>query len=181
MRLAGIINDNEDYKEIPGRTAPVEPTPQEAPPSEAPPAQGPETPAETPGPNGSPQSDQGGPPPQTPQTPPVTGQGAGLEASTATGGLEGTFAQVGNSNFAQRFGGTNPAVWFRNFGQSQRNDAANAGRGNAGGNGNSGGAIPSEGPVGGPSTGAEGGGKSDEEWQRFMREVQRLRFGQGGA
>lgn len=188
MRLGGMMDmqDQEDNYRA-NNLNPVDPstsgefTPQESPPASAPPPTGTETPAETPGPNGSPQSGQGGPPPETPPSPLVTGQGAGLQASDATGALQGTFAQAGNQNFAQRFGGQNPAVWFRNFGQQRQNEQANAGRGNVGNVGNAGGAIPSEGPMGGPSMGSEGGGKNNEEWQRFMSEVARLRFGRGGA
>jgi hypothetical protein len=195
MRLSGVIDDNEQYKTDhltsangyggdPSTTG--ENAPQETPPSGAPPSAPPETPAETPGPNGNPQGGQGGPPPQTPPAAPPavtgqTGQGQGLETSAATGGLAGSFAQVGDTNFAQRFGGQNPAVWFRNFGQQRQNEQANVGRGNVDKVGNAGGAIPSEGPMGGPSMGSEGGGKNDEEWQRFMQEVARLRFGRGGA
>lgn len=190
MRLGGVIDDNEQYRTNHGPdtqdpSTSGENAPQETPPSGAPPSAPPETPAETPGPNGNPQGNQGGPPPQTPPVPPPvtgqTGQGQGLETNAATGGLAGSFAQVGDQSFAQRFGGQNPAVWFRNFGQQRQNEQANAGRGNVGNVGNAGGAIPSEGPMGGPSMGSEGGGKSDKEWQRFMQEVQRLRFGQGGA
>lgn len=189
MILRGI-DDNERYKtehlqpQAPA-AGPVE-TPQETPPSGAAPTAGPETPAETPGPNGSPQGGQGGPPPVTPpSTPPITGQtgqAAGVLGSETTGGVQGSFAQAGTSDFAKRFGGDSPAVWFRNANTkgAVAPGGPNAGRANVGGVGNVGSAIPSETAMGGPSLGGEGGGKNDEEWQRFIAEVARLRFGQGG-
>jgi hypothetical protein len=148
-----------------------------------------ETPVNTPGPSQAPQGNQGGPPePTNPPGPPAlaTGQGAGLQGSDVTGGLQGTFDQAGTAKFAQKFGGINPAVWFRNFvregapglqgsipGQSSRAATTRGG-------GASGGAIPTVSAVAqGPEGGMEGGGTQDEEWQRFMRAVLQSRFGRG--
>ena len=98
--------------------------------------------------------------------------------------MQGSFAQAGGREFAQKFGGSAPAVWFRNMlrgastgggavPQLSRQAASRAG-------GVAGGAIPSVSAIPtGPSEGGMGGGPQDEEWQRFMQAVLAQRFGRG--
>lgn len=193
MRFGGIYDDEFQVAGSPfngggkdpsntGANAPDPESPSPAP-QQAP--QAPETPVNTPGPANNPQAGQAGPPPPSPPPALATGQGAGLVGSETTGGLKGSFAQAGDADFARRFGGDSPAVWFRNFGrEGQRGrgpgtimpgDNRNA---TTRGGGQSGGAIPAVSAIPpGPQGGPEGGGKQDEEWQRFMRSVIQQRFG----
>ena len=133
-----------------------------------------------PGPNGNP-APQGGNPP-APQGPPpaVVSSVPGIKASEATGGVQGSFGQAGSSQFSKRFG--LPAAWFKGGPTAGlAREASNRGREVLGRDraGSVGGGYGAEtvgvAPVG-PSMGGEGGGKSDEEWQRIIQAALRNRF-----
>ncbi len=162
-----------------GATGPTEPSAPAAPAA-------PSTPVSTPGPAQNPQGQQqGAPAPTNRPTPPAVASAVeGLVGSEATGGLRGTFQQAGTRGFAQKFGGENPAVWFRKFAQEGKapagmnkqllSDRGATTRGGA----SAGGAIPQVSSIadGSGVIGAQNGG-NDEEWQRFMRAVNAQRFG----
>lgn len=155
----------------------------------APPTQPPSPGVEAqPGPAETPGQGQGGPPPTPPAAPPAIPSAVkGIEQGEG-GLLKGTFAGP-SADFARRFGGVGPALWFRNAAQAGaaaglpgqgRDDRAraNVGRLQAGEiGGNVGGAVAQNVPA--PSMGSEQGGANDEEWQRFMRSVMQNRFGGG--
>jgi len=102
----------------------------------------------------------------------------GIQGSEATGGVQGSFGQAGTGGFSKRFGA--PAAWFKGGPSAGlAREAANRGRVGAGGDAaalSGGGEIS---PVlAGPSSGLEGGGKNDEEWQRILQAVMAKRFQQ---
>lgn len=138
-----------------------------------PPAPGPVDPPPGPEPNPNP-NPQGNPNPAPKGPPPSAIEG--VAASDVTGGVQGSFGQAGTSNFSQRFGSQGPAAWFRNPGRRAEAGGAIApdrGATTRGGAITSG-ALPPSVPESG---GAPGRGGDDAEWQRFMQEVTRQRFG----
>lgn len=149
-----------------GGVGPVEPPP---PPPPTPP----------PGPETNPEPLTEGPPPQVQPGPPQSAL-EGVNASDVTGGVQGSFGQAGTSGFSRRFGtGQGPASWFRNISRGRpeggRTNPVVQGYRDATTRGGSviGGAAPPP-PMGGEEM---AGGGQDAEWQRFMREVTRQRFG----
>lgn len=153
----------------------------------APPVQPPgQTDGVTPGPSENPGQGQGGPPPDAGGPPPAMASAvSGVQGSEATGGVQGSFGQAGSADFAKRFGGSGPANWFRNASRAGAVGASgapggmnpNAGRGNTAVGGTTGGGSVQTIPE--PSMGPSSGSAGDEEWQRFMQQVLKNRFGGG--
>lgn len=138
------------------------------PPPPPPPAPGPVDPP--PGPEPNPNPNPQGQPPQAPPGPPPSALN-GVQASDVTGGVQGSFAQAGTQGFNQRFGTQGPAAWFRDaarMGPGQGREAASTRGGAVMGSGGA--------PESAPGGDLPGQGQ-DAEWERFMREVQRQRFG----
>lgn len=153
-----------------------------APAAPAGPAAPPEAPSEDPkpGPNNSPAPQGGNPPAPQPPPPAVVSSVPGIKGSEETGGVQGSFEQAGSAGFSKRFG--LPAAWFKGgptMGLAR--EASNKGRAvlgkdRAGTVSGSYGAETVGAAPAGPSSGAQGGGKNDEEWQRLMRAVLQNRF-----
>jgi hypothetical protein len=103
----------------------------------------------------------------------------GIQASEATGGVQGSFGQAGDAGFSKRFG--QPASWFKGGPTAGLgHERANVGRdllGKIGAGGGVGGTTVSNAVS--PSQGSEGGGENDEEFQRMLRAVMAQRFGAG--
>lgn len=148
-----------------GGGGPVDPPP-------PPPAPGPPDPPPGPEPNPNP-NPQGNPPPAPPGPPPSAIQG--VQASDVTGGVQGSFAQAGSGDFQRRFGNTGPAAWFRNAARGPGGPPGQDRRATTQGGAVLGGGVAPTGPDAGAAEGPGGG--QDAEWERFMREVQRQRFG----
>ena len=156
LRQFGLIDSNDPDGSSGGGGGPVDP----------PPVNPPDPP---PGPSPNPEETPEGPPPQAPQGPPQSAI-SGVSSSDVTGGVQGSFGQAGTADFSRRFGtGQGPANWFRNAASQGRpidtRRATTAGGSLAGGA-----------PTPPPLAGGQPDGQ-DAEWQRFMQEVTRQRFG----
>jgi hypothetical protein len=142
------------------------------PPPPPPPPGGPPDPP--PGPEPNPNPNPGGPPPQVEPGPPPSAI-HGVQSSDVTGGVQGSFGQAGTSEFSRRFGtGAGPANWFRNVGRGPASAPGQSRDATTRGGAVLGGGVA---PVAPDIPGDGPGGGQDAEWQRFMREVQRQRFG----
>lgn len=133
-----------------------------------------------PGPNANPAPQGGRPEPPQPPPPAVVSSVPGIKGSETTGGVQGSFAQAGSSEFSKRFGA--PAAWFRGGPTAGlAREAGNSGRAVLGKeragqvSGGYGAETVGNAPLG-PSLGEEGGGKNDEEWQRLIQAVLKNRF-----
>jgi hypothetical protein len=165
----------------------------------APATPGPEPPSsgDSPGPVSTPNEGQNGTPPQpqnsnppprpTPPPPPpaIASTIEGVEGSSETGGVRGSFGQAGTRGFQRRFGGEGPAQWYRRtlsqmspgVARQARARAASRGGGISGGVGQS---TPQ--PIVGGVEGDVGGKQGDADMQRLMAEALRRMFGsRGGA
>lgn len=160
------LRDQRDAGTAPGQPAPDAPAPA---PSEDP----------KPGPNSSPAPQGGNPQPPAPPPPAIASSIPGIVGSEATGGVQGSFGQAGTGGFSKRFG--QPAAWFRGGPTAGlAREKANVGRGvlaKEGVGGVGGGSSVQN--VSAPSSGMEGGGENDEEFQRLMQAVMAQRFGRG--
>lgn len=186
MRMSRIY-DMDGYTDVEAGNDPVynEPAPEAAPEPSAP-ASGmesqPSAPSEDPkpGPVDRPAPQEGRPPAPQPPPPAVVSSVPGIKGSEATGGVQGSFGQAGDAGFSKRFG--LPAAWFKGGPTAGlAREASNRGRqvlgkDRAGTVSGSYGAETVGAAPAGPSSGGEGGGKNDEEWQRLMQAVLKNRF-----
>lgn len=160
LRQIGLIDNNDPDGGGGGGGGTVDP----------PPVNPPDPP---PGPSPNPEEPPEGTPPPAPQGPPPSAI-SGVQASDVTGGVEGSFGQAGTADFSRRFGtGQGPANWFRNLSSQGRGPIDIRRATTAGGSVVGSAARPAPPPLG---TEKAGGGQ-DAEWQRFMNEVTRQRFG----
>lgn len=158
LRQIGLIDNNDPDGGGGGGGGTVDP----------PPVNPPDPP---PGPAPNPETNPEGPPPEAAPGPSQSAMG-GINASDTTGGVQGSFGQAGTADFSRRFGtGQGPANWFRNQAASGARGQIDPRRATTQGGSLAGGA-----PTPPPLAGGQPDGQ-DAEWQRFMQEVTRQRFG----
>lgn len=160
LRQIGLIDNNDPDGGGGGGGGTVDP----------PPVNPPDPP---PGPAPNPETNPEGPPPEAAPGPSQSAMG-GINASDTTGGVQGSFGQAGTADFSRRFGtGQGPASWFRNL-SSQGRGPIDSRRATTAGGSVAGGGAPAPAPMDVASGQPDG---QDPEWQRFMQEVTRKRFG----